>query len=96
MTTFLVERYRPGASEDEIAHVIARDVEVAQAMRGEGKEIRVVSSTFVERDEVVLSVVEAEAEEDVIPLGERSGTPVDRAIPATDVLPARDQTGRAR
>jgi hypothetical protein len=88
MLTFLVERYRPGASEADAAAVIAKDVEIAEIMRREGKEISVISSTFVERDEVVLSVVQAHAEEDVVTLGERSGTPVDRAIPATDMLPA--------
>lgn len=61
------------------------------------RESRSVSSprTFVKGDGVVLSVVEAEAEEDVIALGERSGTPVDRATPATDMLPARARAGSA-
>jgi hypothetical protein len=90
---YLVERYRPGVTSTDVAAVIARDVEVAAEMRGEGRAIHILSSTFVEDDEVLLSVLEASSEDDVHALGDRSGTSVDRVIRALDVLQERASTG---
>jgi hypothetical protein len=88
MQTFVVERYWPGVSRDEAALLVAREAEVADAMQCEGRHVRVVRTTLVESDEMLLSVVEARTEDDVAMLGERAGRAVDRIVRARDVVPA--------
>ncbi len=87
MPTYIVERYWPGVSPEEAETVIARETAVAVAMRAEGKPIRVVRSTLVQEDETLLSLVEAESEQEVAELGSRAGTPADRIVPALEMLP---------
>lgn len=80
--TFVVERYWPGVSVERAEAVIAREASLVEAMTAEGRPIRVLYATLVEADETVMSVVEALSWADVVELGERSGTPADRVVPA--------------
>lgn len=88
MPTFVVERYWPGVSIGAAERVMTREASVARDMNHEGTAIRVVRSTLVQDDETVLSLVEADSEQDVAELARRSGVRADRIVPAQDVLPA--------
>lgn len=88
MTTFIVERYLPGISLAEAEAMLAREAAAARAMRAEGRAISVLRSTLVEQDEAILSVIEAESELDVTELGERTGKPADRIVPARELATA--------
>jgi hypothetical protein len=83
--TFLLERYWPGISRADAEAVIARETTQAETMRAEGRAVRVLRSTLVTSDEVLLSLVEAESELEVAELGRRCGAPADRIVPAEDV-----------
>ncbi len=86
--TFVVERYWPGVSVELAEAVIAREASLVAAMSAEGRPIRVLHATLVEGDETVMSVVEALSRADVVELGERSGTPADRVVPAVEMQPS--------
>ncbi len=92
---FVVERYWPGVSTAEAEAVAGREAALAEAMRDEGRSIRVLRSTLVEDDETLLSFVEAESRADVVELGRRAGAPADRIVTALEMLPG-DRVPRAR
>jgi hypothetical protein len=76
--TFLVERYVPGLTKDQFT---AADRGIRRAVRDlvqTGAAIRLVSSTFIPAEEVVLSVFEACAQEAVIEANLRGGVRFDR------------------
>jgi len=79
---FLVERYVPGITRAQLAAVERRLRRTVRDLAGAGAPIRLVSSTFVPAEEVVLSVFEASTEETVIEANARSGARVDRVQPA--------------
>lgn len=85
MPTFVVERYVPGISRTQAEAVIAREASLVEEMSAEGRSIRVLHATLVEGDETVMSVVEATSRDDVVELGERSGTPADRVVSAVEM-----------
>lgn len=85
MPTYLLERYWPGISRTDAEAVIACEATHAETMRGEGRSVRVLRSTLVAVDEVLLSLVEAESEYDAAELGRRCGVPADRIVPAEDM-----------
>lgn len=86
--TFVVERYWPGVSVEQAEAVIAREASLVEEMSAEGRPIRVLHATLVEGDETMMSVVEALSRADVVELGERSGTPADRVVPAVAMQPS--------
>jgi hypothetical protein len=79
---FLVERYVPGITRAQLASVERRLRGAVRDLAGAGAEIRLVSSTFVPAEEVVLSVFEASVEETVLDASARSGAHIDRVQPA--------------
>lgn len=85
MPTFVVERYVPGITRAEATRVLAREALLVERMAAEGRSVRVLHATLVEADETMMSVVEAQSRSDVLELGERSGTPADRVVPAVEV-----------
>ena len=52
MLTYLVERYLPGASPEELAAAAARAEEVAVEMRAEGIAVEYLGSILVPHDEM--------------------------------------------
>ena len=85
MPTFVVERYVPGISRADAEAVILAEARQADAMVSEGRSVRILHATLMEGDEAVMSVVEAPCRDDVVELGERSGAPADRIVPAIAV-----------
>lgn len=75
---YLVERYWPGVDAAQIART---DEEVRRAVRDlaeKGISIRMLCSTFIPAEEVVLTLFEAPREADVLEVHERSGVLFDR------------------
>jgi len=78
---FLVERYWPGISREQLADAEERMRRAVRELAGTGVEIRIVSSTFIPAEEVVLTLFEAPHEDDVIEANRRGGVPFDRVQP---------------
>ena len=75
---YLVEQYRPGVDAAQIA---GAEEEVRRAVRDlvrKGISIRVLCSTFIPAEEVVLTLFEATREADALEVHERSGVLFDR------------------
>lgn len=76
--TFLVERYWPGAGRADVARAEERLCRAAEELARDGIPARVVSSTWIPADEVVLTLFEASEEDDVLEVSRRGGYPFDR------------------
>lgn len=75
---YLVERYWPGVDAAQISQA---EKEVCRAVRDlarKGTSIRVLCTTFIPAEEVVLTLFEATREADVLEVHERSGVLFDR------------------
>ena len=75
---YLVEHYWPGVDAAQIAQA---EEEVCRAIRDlvrEGTSIRMLCSTFIPAEEVVLTLFEATREADVLQVHQQSGVLFDR------------------
>ena len=76
-----MERYWPGISREQLADAEERMHRAVRELARSGVEIRILSSTFIPAEEVVLTLFEAPHEEEVIEANRRSGVPFDRVQP---------------
>lgn len=76
--SFLVERYWPDVGRADVATAEERLCRAVGELTLDGIPIRIVSSTWIPADEVVLTLFEAGEEDDVLEVGRRSGYPFDR------------------
>lgn len=76
--TFLMERYWPGVGRADIVTAEERLSGAAGELTRDGIPIRIVSSTWIPADEVVLTLFEAGEEDDVLEVARRGGYPFDR------------------
>jgi len=76
--TFLIERYWPGVRRADVATAEEHLGRVAGDLTRDGIPIRIVSSTWIPADEVVLTLFEAGDEDDVLEVSRRSDYPFDR------------------
>ncbi|RYC07283.1 hypothetical protein [Nocardioides zhouii] len=76
--TFLMERYWPGVRRADLVTTEEHLCRVAGEMTRDGIPIRILSSTWIPADEVVLTLFEAGEEDDVLEVGRRSNYPFDR------------------
>jgi hypothetical protein len=90
---FLVERYWPGISREQLADAEERMRRAVRELAQGGVEIRILSSTFIPTEEVVLTLFQAPREEDVIEANLRSGVRFDRVQP---VEVSQMQSGRGQ
>lgn len=77
-TTFVVERYWPGVTDEAFAASAAAAREAARAMATEGKSLRFVDALLVVGEQVVLTVFEADTPATVRDATGRVGLPFDR------------------
>jgi nucleotide-binding universal stress UspA family protein len=75
---FLAERYWPGISPSRLADAEERMATAVRDLARSGVEIRILSSTFIPAEEVVLTLFEATHVDDVVEANRRSGVPFDR------------------
>jgi hypothetical protein len=76
--SFLMERYWPGVTRTDLALAEEHLLRAADELTRDGITIRIVSSTWVPADEVVLTLVEASDQDDVLEVGRRSDYALDR------------------
>ena len=87
MQVYLVERSLKGIPMEELAAAQQRAIGTAATMRGEGKPIDYVRTTFVPESGSCLCLFSAGDEQCVRTLNERAGIPFDKVVPALDLTP---------
>lgn len=73
-----MERYWPGVGRADVATAEERLCRAAGELTRDGIPIRIVSSTWIPADEVVLTLLEAGEGDDVLEVARRGGYPFDR------------------
>jgi hypothetical protein len=90
---YLVERYVPGATGDDIAAAAHRVAAASERMTAEGIAVRYLGTTFIPADETCFCEFEARSREQVVWANERANVPFARIVPATHLPPSRAQFG---
>lgn len=75
---FLVERYWPGVDPAEVSKAEEQVYRAVRELAREGARIRVLGSTFIPAEEVILTLFEATREIDVVEAHVRGGVRFDR------------------
>lgn len=73
-----MERYWPGVRREDVATAEEHLSNAADELTRDGIPIRILSSTWIPADEVVLTLFEAGEEGDVLAVSRLSGYPYDR------------------
>jgi len=73
-----MERYWPGVRRLDVATAEEHLCRVAGELTRDGIPIRILSSTWIPADEVVLTLFEAGEEDDLLEVSRRSNYPFDR------------------
>jgi hypothetical protein len=79
---YLVERYLPGATEDDVAAAAARVRAAVAHMAAEGISVRYRGAMFVPADETCFCEFEAPSKQVVEWANERANAPLARILPA--------------
>ncbi len=82
MRTYLVERYWPGVTVEQLHAALRRGRRVMEQMTSEGTCVRDVSCTLIPSEEVVFTVYQGPSAAAVRELNERAGIPVSRIVEA--------------
>jgi hypothetical protein len=90
MGFYLVERYLPGASRDDLASAATRIAAVAAQMDAEGIRVRYRGSSFIPDEETCFCEFEAPSIDEVEWANERAQVPYARILHAVR-LPVRDK-----
>jgi hypothetical protein len=85
MTTYMVERYLPGVSAQEVLAAAGRAKETTDRMSAEGVAIRYLRSTYVPSEESCFCLFEGPSVELVKSANERAQIPFDRILEAVHV-----------
>lgn len=78
MPSYLVERYLPDLSADEVHAAVQRLRTVSEQMAAEGTTIRYLSSAYIAEEESCFCQLEAPSREAVAAANERAGFPFAR------------------
>lgn len=76
--TFLMERYWPGVRRADVAAAEEHLGSAVDRLARDGTRIRILSSTWIPADDVVLTLIEAGEEDDVVEVSRLGGYPYDR------------------
>jgi hypothetical protein len=87
MTVFMVERELKGIAMEDLAAAQKAAIATAEAMRGEGTDIRYMHSSFVPGDGRCMCFFDGENAEQVKSLNDRAGIPYSRVSEALDLRP---------
>ena len=85
MPTYLVERYWPGVTLEQLLEALERGQRVIEEMNQEGTRIHDISCTLIPGEEVVFSVYNGPSAAAVRRLNERASIPVSRIVDAIAV-----------
>jgi hypothetical protein len=87
MGTYMVERYLPGITEEELHAAVGRvNASVAQ-MQAEGVAVRYLGSTFAPVDQYCFCLFTGPSQAAVQEANERAGFPLARIVPAVRISP---------
>jgi Protein of unknown function (DUF4242) len=89
--TYLVERYWPGVTLEQLLEALERGQRVIEEMNQEGTRIHDMSCTLIPGEEVVFSVYDGPSAAAVRRLNERASIPVSRIV---DAIAVSGQGGR--
>jgi hypothetical protein len=78
-TTYLVECYWPGISEEKLAAAAGRAEEAAHKLRTQGRELRFLGSILVPADETVFCLFDG-LETDVRAVSQHADIPYERVL----------------
>jgi hypothetical protein len=84
---YLVERYLPGISADDLVSLTERTRVACEQMAGEGVRIRYLGSTFLAEDEACFCRFDAASLEAVVEANRRTEIPFARVLAARQVAP---------
>ncbi|HYY78550.1 MAG TPA: nickel-binding protein [Actinomycetes bacterium] len=87
MGTYMVERYLPGVSEQELHLAIGRVKAVAAQMQAEGVAVRYLGSTFAPEDQCCFCLFAGPSSAAVREANERAAFPHARIVPAVRIPP---------
>jgi hypothetical protein len=90
---FVVERYQPAMTPDELAAVVDRDRRAAEGMTVAGIPVRHVSIIHVPADESCFSLFEAPSADALRQAQERLGIGFERIVEAVQLPPQGHATG---
>lgn len=90
---YVVERYLPGISDEDLRLLIGRLGGVARELQAEGTDVTYLGSTIVPGDESCFCQFEAPSEEAVAEANRRAGVPYDRIVSGLAVMPERTEEG---
>ncbi len=85
MPKYLVERYLPGITSDQLAAAVARAKSTTAQMTEEGTPIRYLRSTFVPSEEKCFCLFEGPSEQVVKEANERAEIPLERVVEAMHI-----------
>jgi len=95
MDTYMVERYLPGISEEELRAAAGRVQAAAARMQAEGVAVRYIGSTFAPEDQYCFCLFAGPSWAVVQEANERAQFPFARIVPAVRILP-EDPASRLR
>lgn len=87
MTVYMVERDLKGIGMEDLAGAQKAAIATAEEMRGEGREVRYIRSTFAPGDGRCMCLFEAETPDVVRRLNDRAGLPYHAVTEALDLTP---------
>jgi hypothetical protein len=85
MVAWIVERYLPAATREDIDVAASRLAAVARALRARGVEIRYLGSTFVPAEEYCICRFEGARREEVMLAFEQAGLSYSRIVQAQEL-----------
>ena len=91
MTKYLVERYLPGMTSEQLAAAAGSAKRTTEAMRREGTPVQYLRSTFIPGEEKCFCLFEGPSAEVVRTANDRAQLPYDRIVEAMHV--ASDDLG---
>jgi hypothetical protein len=89
---YLVERYLPGVTADELDDASARLAAAARSLAAQGVELRYVGSTFVPDEESCFCRFDSADADDVRRACEQAGVPFARILETRDVSNPRGES----
>ena len=90
VNNYLVERYLPGITADQLDEANARLAAAALELTAQGVEVRYIGSTFIPEEESCFCRFEGPAAADVRRACEQAGVPFARIVETHDFSPNKE------
>ena len=87
MSVFMVERDLKGISMEDLGGAQKAAIAEAEKMRGEGRDVSYIRSTFAPEDGRCMCLFDGESAEQVKALNDRAGLPYSGVVAALDLTP---------